>query len=97
MFRKLSAAFLIVGMLFVIGCATHVHKIGDGAQGSGTIEARQWYILYGLVPINSVDTNAMAGDATDYEITTQYTLLDAIITAVVSSITITTRTVSVKK
>ena len=97
MFRKLSVAFLIVGMLFVIGCSTHVHKVGKGAQGSDIMEARQWYVLWGLVPINDVDTNVMADGATDYEITTQYTVLDTIISVVLSEITINCRTVTVQK
>ena len=95
MFRKLSAIFLIAGMLFVIGCAAHTHKVGDGAQGNDTTSARQWYVLYGLVPINDVDSNAMAAGATDYEITTSHTPLDVVITAVLSSITIYSRTVTV--
>ena len=82
MFRKLSAAFLIAAMLFVIGCAAHTHKVGNGAQGSDTVEARQWYVLWGLVPINDVDTNAMAAGATDYEITTEFTIVDLVISAV---------------
>ena len=97
MFRKLSAAFLIVGMLFVIGCSAHVHKVGKGAQGYDVTEARQWYIVWGLVPINDVDTNVMAGEATDYEITTSYTPVDFIIGVVAGSITISSRTVSVRK
>lgn len=97
MFRKLSATFLIVGMLFVIGCAAHTHVVGKGAQGTDTMEARQWYVLWGLVPINDVDTNAMASGATDYEITTQYTALDAIISTVLSEISINCRTVTVQK
>ncbi len=97
MFRRLSAAFLIVGMLFVIGCSAHVHQVGKGAQGYDTTEARQWYITWGLVPINDVDTNAMAGGATDYEITTLYTPIDFIIGVVAGSITISSRTVTVRK
>ena len=99
MFTKISATFLIIAMLFVIGCSAHVHKVGKGAQGAETFvtEARQWYIVWGLVPINNVDTNAMAGEATDYEITTLYTPIDFIIGVVAGSITISSRTVSVRK
>ena len=97
MFSKLSAAFLIVAMLFVIGCAAHVHTVGNGAQGANITEARQWYIVWGLVPINDVDTNAMAGGATDYEIMTSLTPIDFIIGVVAGGITITSRTVSVQK
>lgn len=97
MFRKFSAVFLIAAMLFVIGCSAHVHTVGKGAQGYNVTEARQWYIVWGLVPINDVDTNAMAGEATDYEITTSYTPIDFIIGVVAGSISISSRTVSVRK
>ena len=61
MLRKFSAVVLILGVLLLIGCAAHVHKVGNGAQGNDMMMARQWYVLFGLVPINEVDTNAMAG------------------------------------
>ena len=97
MFRKLSAVFLIAAMLFVIGCSAHVHTVGKGAQGYDVTEARQWYIVWGLVPINEVDTNAMAAGATDYEITTLYSPIDFIIGVVAGSLTVSSRTVSVRK
>ena len=97
MFRKLSVVLLIVVILFVIGCATHVHQVGKGAQSNETMEARQWYILWGLVPINNVDTNTMAAQTTDYEITTSTTPVDFIISAVVGSVTVNCRTVTVRK
>ena len=97
MFRKLSAVFLIVAMLCVIGCAAHVHKVGKGAQGNDLTMARQWYVLWGIVPINDVDTNAMAEGATDYEITTLVTPLDFVISFVLGFATIDCRTVTVQK
>lgn len=97
MFRKLSAAFLIVGMLFVIGCAAHVHKVGKGSQSNITTEARQWYILWGLVPVNSVNTQAMAEGADDYEISTFISPVDFCVNVVAGSLTVYTRTVTVRK
>ena len=97
MLRKCTATLLIVGLLFVIGCSTHVHKVGNGAQGNDMMGSRQWYLLAGLMPINEVDTNAMAGAATDYEITTQFTLVDFIISAVLEVVSINCRTVTVQK
>ena len=97
MFRKLSAVFLIVALLTVIGCASHTHIVGNGAQGTDMIESRQWYVLWGLVPINEVDTQAMAGEATDYAIITEVNLLDAVINVVTNSVSIYCRTVTVLK
>ena len=97
MIRKVSAVFLLVAMLCIIGCAAHVHKVGKGAQSNDITMARQWYVLWGLVPINEVDTNAIAEGATDYEIVTAYTPIDAVISAVLYFATINCRTVTVQK
>lgn len=97
MFTKVSALLLIVAFLFVIGCAAHVHQVGTGAQGNETMEERQWYVLWGLVPINNVDTNIMAGQTTDYEITTSITPLDFIINIITGSVSVYSRTVTVQK
>ena len=97
MFRKLSAAFLIVAMLCVIGCTTHIHTVGKGPQGYEVEQERQWYVLWGLVPMNKIDTREMAGDATDYEIVTSETPLDVIINLVTGLVTISTRSVTVRK
>ena len=96
MLRKGLAVVLILGVLFVIGCSTHVHKVGNGAQGNDVMVTRQWYVLAGLMPINAVDTNTMAGAATDYEIRTTQTVLDAIVSGVTFAL-ITSRTVVVRK
>ena len=80
MLRQCLAVVLILGLLLVTGCAGHVHKIGNGAQGNDVVVARQWYVLFGLVPTNRVDTNAMAGTATNYEIRTGYTAFDLCVT-----------------
>ena len=97
MLRRFSAAVLIMAIMFVIGCSTHVHKVGDGPQGNDMIESRQWYVLFGLVPINNVDTNAIAGEATDYEITTEYNLIDFVIGIFTGVVSIGSRTVTVRK
>ena len=65
-------------MIF-IGCATHVHNIGVGPQIGHKVTARQWYLLYGLVPLNSVDTNEMANSAENYEIQTQTGPIDIVL------------------
>lgn len=97
MLTKLSAALLIVAMLCVIGCAAHIHKVGNGAQGTELMAERQWYVLWGLIPINDVDTHAMAAGATDYDIVTAYTLIDGVINVFTNIVTVQCRTVTVEK
>ncbi|RKU13593.1 hypothetical protein C6502_04310 [Candidatus Poribacteria bacterium] len=80
MLRRCIAVVLMLAILLVTGCAGHIHKVGNGPQGNDVVVARQWYVLFGLVPANRVDTNAMAGTATDYEIRTGYTVFDLCVT-----------------
>ena len=42
MLRKCSGVLLILGVLLVIGCAAHIHEVGNGAQSNDTTMARQW-------------------------------------------------------
>jgi hypothetical protein len=88
---------MTVLLAVVMGCAGHIHTIGKGPQGGQVIEERQWYILWGLVPINKVDTKAMAGNAVNYEIKTEQSALDVIINIFTSAVTVNSRTVTVTK
>lgn len=97
MLKRCLAVLLILGALFIIGCSAHVHTVGNGPQGNTVIEERQWYVLFGYIPINDVDTNAMAGEATDYEIRTEQTQIDIIIGIFTGIISVHSRTVTVQK
>ena len=87
----------VIILLSFIACSTHVHTIGRGPQTGQRVEARQWYILWGLVPINSVDSHQLAAGATDYEIKTEQNVLDVIINFFTSAVTVYSRTVTVTK
>ena len=52
---------VILTICLLTGCAAHIHKVGQGAQGAQKSEARQWYVLWGLVLINEVDTQKNGG------------------------------------
>jgi hypothetical protein len=89
---------LAVSLSFMFAsCATNRHMIGNGPAGSNVVTERQWYILMGLIPLNTVDTKAMAAGAKDYEIVTQNTFVDCLISGVTSIVTVSCRSVSVKK
>ena len=104
--KKLIVICIIISMVF-IGCATHVHNIGVGPQIGYKVTARQYYLLWGLVPLNSVDTNEMAGidingnQIENYEIQTQEGPLDIVINTISFflgyQILLTSRTVTVTK
>jgi hypothetical protein len=77
--KSILAIFLFVFLLS--SCMTLTHVVGTGAQSGVTTEKKQWYALWGLVPINNVDSKAMAGGASNYTITTQVKFIDYVITA----------------
>jgi hypothetical protein len=94
-FVLVVAMVIILGLL--MGCAAHIHKIGQGAQGAQKVEARQWYVLWGLVPINDVNTLNMSDGATDYTIKTEQSALDVLINIFTGYISVVSRTVTVTK
>jgi hypothetical protein len=96
--RKMTALIIVLLIVaFTIGCAAHIHTVGKGPQLNEKREVRQYYFLWGLIPLNVVDTKAMAGDASDYEIRTETSFVDVLIGIPAGLITIQTRTVMVIK
>ncbi len=96
--KKLFAILLLVVFSFyATGCYTMHHVVGEGAKGSQVEEARQWYVLWGLVPINEVDSKEMADGAENYKITTQHTFVDVVIGIFTGIITVMPKTVKVQK
>ncbi|MCK4305351.1 MAG: hypothetical protein KAY24_14025 [Candidatus Eisenbacteria sp.] len=88
---------LFLACVIFAGCAAHIHQVGSGAQGNSMTEARQWYILWGLVPINDVDTHSMTEGATNYTIKTEQSALDVVINIFTGMVTVGSRTVTVTK
>ena len=93
--KKNSIILLTSFILILSACTTHTHIVGNGAQGNYEKSKRQLWVI-SLVPINDVDTQELAGDATDYEIQTQADIVDILIGAFTSGI-ISSRKVTVKK
>ena len=93
--KKKSIILLTSFILILSACTTHTHIVGNGAQGNYEKSKRQLWVI-SLVPINDVDTQELAGDATDYEIQTQVDIVDLLISTLTSGI-ISSRKVTVKK
>ena len=98
MLRKLASTLLLALLVMMLaGCAAHTHVVGTGPAGTDATEMRQWYALWGLVPINNADTGAMAAGATNYSIHTEQSVLDVIMNIFTGVVTIYSRTVTVTK
>jgi hypothetical protein len=94
--KKLSLALALVVVMFS-SCYTLTHTVGSGGGSGEKIEKRAWYILWGLVPLNTVESKAMAGNATNYTVTSSHTALDVIINIFTGIVTVGSQTVTVQK
>lgn len=97
--RKATAIGIlaVLAMTMLVGCMTHEHIVGTGAATGYTESAKQWYLLWGLMPLNNVDTKAMSGAAQNYKIVTQTSLVDAVLNGLGAAISVQVRTVKVIK
>jgi len=93
--KSFLAVFLLVFLLS--SCMTLTHVVGNGASSGVSTEKKQWYALWGLVPINTVDSKAMASGSTNYTIKSQVKFIDYVISAFTSIVTVNVQTVSVQK
>ena len=78
-------------------CVSHTHRIGLGPTGLGSESARQYYLFFGLVAINDVDVQRLAGDLSSYEIDSRFSFVDFLLTPLMLPFTVTSRTVTVSK
>ncbi|MDD5067474.1 MAG: hypothetical protein PHF84_10570 [bacterium] len=95
--KTLCILMLLMFVIAFTGCTTNRHVIGSGPKSNEEVTGRQWYILFGLVPLNEVNSKEMAGNASDYEIQTQQSVVDVILSMFTSIVTIQSRTVTVTK
>ena len=96
--KILTAISILILITFALSsCYVMNHTVGEGAKGNSEVVQRQWYVLWGLAPLNDVDTNSMAGGAEDYNIEVKQSFVDAIIGAFTGAVTIAPRTVTVTK
>ena len=97
--KLLKGLVLMLCLAFTMSsCYTNVHVVGDGAQSGVTVSKKQWYAVWGLVPIGQeADTKLMAGGKEDYTITTTHSFVDLVISAVVGIVSIQVKTVEVQK
>lgn len=96
--KKLFFTISVISITFLMtSCYSLEHTVGTGAQGNTTKQQKQWYALWGAVPINKVDSKKMAGDAQNYTIKSQHKFLDYIISGFTACVSITVQTVEVSK
>ena len=96
-FLTVLTVFVLFASVFTSGCYTMEHTVGEGAQSDAIEERRQWFVLFGLVPINEVDSAVMADGSEDYTITTEHTFVDVVIGLFTGIVSVYPKTVRVTK
>ena len=86
---------MVLAVLSTPGCLSHHHLVGLGPTGLGQESSRQFYMLFGLVRMNEVDPQRMAGDLTSYTVDSEFSFLDLLLAPILLPFSFTSRTVTV--
>lgn len=96
-FQSKIAILVAILAITLSSCMSLSHQVGSGAQGNSKETKRQWYIIYGLVPINKVDSKQMSNNASNYTVKSEITPVDFILNMFTSVVTVYSQTVTVTK
>ena len=91
---KLSLIFAIAVMM--TSCYTFTATIGNGPQTGTKIVSHNHYLINGLAPISTANTNELVGHTKDYSITVSHSFIDGSLAMLTSGI-YTPTTVTITK
>ena len=82
----LCVALLFATSLLLTSCYTHTYSVGQGAQTGITVTEKNHFLIYGLVPLKTTNPTKMAGGASNYTVTHQWTFIDGLISGITGGI-----------
>lgn len=94
--RRPAALVLLLCWLNGASCCSHEHIVGLGPTGSGEFTERQYYLFFGLLPLQEVNTQNLAQNLTSYSVETRFSLMDLLLFPVLLPLTGASRTVTVR-
>jgi uncharacterized protein YceK len=86
--KKVNFRLIIIALsLFIImsGCNATMHTVGTGGKGNCKspsqydAKKKQWYLFWGLLPLNHVDSKVLAAGAQNYTVRTTFSFGDCLI------------------
>ncbi len=96
--KRFALACLLLFAASGLGsCSWHQHTFGLGPNGIGVESSRQFYVFFGLLRLNEVDSQRMTHDLRSYRVTTEYSFTDVLLTPFLLLFTVTSRTVTVER
>jgi len=97
---RLLACLTLLSISSLNGCMTLNHTVGNGGSGVEVNSNRQWYILWGLIPLNKVDGEKMALESNltnNYTVKSQMSFIDVLLNIITGTVSVYGQTVSVSK
>lgn len=82
---KLALIPLSVFSIMLSGCGATMNTVGTGGKGNCKsagqydAKAKQWYLFWGLLPLNHIDSKDLAGGTQNYTVRTTTSFGDALI------------------
>lgn len=79
---------LLTVMIFLSSCYATMHTVGTGGKGDCKspdqydAKAKRWYLFWGALPLNNVDSKTLAGGASNYTIRTTTSFGDLLIRSI---------------
>lgn len=100
--RRATLSFLALTLMVGIagtnaGCFSQKVDVGAGASSGQEQELNQWFALWGLVPITSIDAQSAIGDAQDYTVHSVFTPIDVVINIFTSIVTVYRKSIIIEK
>lgn len=77
-FFKILGGTLLSGFLLT-SCYSYTSVVGEGARGNKEVTKWNHYLIYGLAPVGVSDSKAMAEGAENYEVKTEQTFINGLV------------------
>lgn len=92
----LTMGFALALCFCLSSCYTLTYSVGNGAQSGMEVKEKNHYLIAGLVPLGTSDPTAMAGGASDYDVTITHSFIDGLLNAITGGIYTPTTTIVTK-
>ena len=75
---KMATMLMAIGILFT-SCYSYTTVVGDGAKGNETTKKWNHYLIGGLAPIDVSNPKDLAGGAEDYNVKTEMSFVNGLV------------------
>ncbi len=82
--------------MMLTSCYTYTSVVGNGAKGNTEVKKWNHYLIDGLIPVGVSDSKAMAGGASDYNVTVKHSFVNGLLSVITFGIYSPTTTIVTK-